>query len=445
MLRNDSISTPQNCRVGTAYDHDRRSVGFAHLTRQTRPGLVAEFARIRFFSKHLNSRELSCPFMRHRQNITCRALMLVVVVLICGLGTPGISSRVLAQVAAKIAAPATNVPEPIYWKQNLFLIPYQWGSAAEPGAARAVWLFVSKDRGASWQKISEAKPDVKAFNYRAEGDGEYWFAVRTFDKLGRAWPQGPYQPELRVIVDTTLPRIDQLRARAADNGTIEIQGRASDANLDPSTWKLEWQANGMAAWQPVILPNTAADQHTGAATQASALPAPGSLLHASWHSPAGTKPTALRAIVTDRAGNSAMYQTRIESGTVVSGPLLAPPVVSTVTAPAVAPTQPVAGSNVAIQQTNPAAQGWGSVASASADNSRPISSGATPAPQPWPAGKVARAPFQLWTNGAKSPDDAVTAYGNPPLFNAPPTLASRSNEAQRELRVAAEYASVAKP
>ncbi len=72
-----------------------------------------------------------------------------------------------------VAAPPAALPEPIYWKQHLFLIPYQWGSAAEPGAARAVWLFVSKDRGASWQKISEAKPDVKAFNYRAEGDGEY--------------------------------------------------------------------------------------------------------------------------------------------------------------------------------------------------------------------------------------------------------------------------------
>ena len=80
---------------------------------------------------------------------------------------------------------AAALPEPIYWKQHLFLIPYQWGSAAEPGAARAVWLFVSKDRGASWQKISEAKPDVKAFNYRAEGDGEYWFASRTIDPWSR--------------------------------------------------------------------------------------------------------------------------------------------------------------------------------------------------------------------------------------------------------------------
>src|SRR4051812_44931088 len=91
-----------------------------------------------------------------------------------------------AQATAPIAAKPAPLPEAIYWRQHLFLIPYQWGSAAESGVAQSVWLFVSKDRGASWRKISEAKPDVKAFNYRAEGDGEYWFAVRTIDKQGRA-------------------------------------------------------------------------------------------------------------------------------------------------------------------------------------------------------------------------------------------------------------------
>ena len=79
------------------------------------------------------------------------------------LGAPGAPGPAPVPLPPVQAAPAAPLPEPIFWKQHLFLIPYQWGSAAEPGAARAVWLFVSKDRGASWQKISEAKPDVKAF------------------------------------------------------------------------------------------------------------------------------------------------------------------------------------------------------------------------------------------------------------------------------------------
>src|SRR5436190_14181384 len=186
----------------------------------------------------------------------CGALLIVAASVSCLSGAPatvGTAPTLFQAAQSAQAAPAANLPEPIFWKQHLVLIPYQWGSAAEPGAARAVWLFVSKDRGASWQKISEANPDVKAFNYRAEGDGEYWFAVRTFDKLGRAWPQGPYQPELRVVVDTTLPRIEEFRARLAENGEVEIQGRATDLNLDGASWRVEIQATPASTWQPVTL------------------------------------------------------------------------------------------------------------------------------------------------------------------------------------------------
>lgn len=348
------------------------------------------------------------------------------------------------------AAPPAALPEPIYWKQHLFLIPYQWGSAAEPGAARAVWLFVSKDRGASWQKISEAKPDVKAFNYRAEGDGEYWFAVRTFDKQGRAWPQGPYQPELRVIVDTTLPRIDELRAHAVANGAIEIQARVADSNLDPNTWKFEWQADPSAAWQPVTL--------QGATVQAignTGLPLGGSLIHVLWQPPVGTRPVALRGIVMDRAGNSATYQARLDGGPPVSGPLLTSAGVNTVAAPPAVPAvpaQPVPSLPQAnALQANSAAQGWVSVGGGSnattlpAQTAQPTQGATPPTTQPWPAVNTTRAPFQLWTSATTAKDDGVTAYGSPQLFAAPPVSAPSTQPAHEGPRVEARYAGITKP
>jgi hypothetical protein len=345
------------------------------------------------------------------------------------------------------AAPPAALPEPIYWKQQLFLIPYQWGSAAEPGAARAVWLFVSKDRGASWQKISEAKPDVKAFNYRAEADGEYWFAVRTFDKQGRAWPQGPYQPELRVIVDTTLPRIDELRARVAPNGAIDIQARVADSNLDPNSWKFEWQADPAGAWQPVTL--------QGATVQAignTGIPLGGSLIRAIWQPSAGTRPIALRGIVMDRAGNSATYQSRLDGGQAMSGPLLTPPGVSSAAAPPAAPAvpsppAPLLPSANALQASS-AAQGWASVGGGSnaavstAQTAQPAQGSTPPVTQPWPAADTTRAPFQLWTNATPAKDDGVTAYGSPQLFTAPPTSVARTEPASERPRVEAKYAGI---
>ena len=357
------------------------------------------------------------------------------------LGAPGAPGPAPVPLPPVQAAPAAPLPEPIFWKQHLFLIPYQWGSAAEPGAARAVWLFVSKDRGASWQKISEAKPDVKAFNYRAEGDGEYWFAVRTFDKLGRAWPQGPYQPELRVVVDTTLPRIDELRAQPVANGAFEVQARVADSNLDPNSWKLEWQADPTGAWQPVALQSATVQPigNTG-------LPLGGSLLHGSWQPQPGTRPTAIRGIVLDRAGNSATYQASLNGSPATAGPLLTQPANPTV------PSQPVAATMAAQPQLNAAqaptvpaapalptggalptanalqaagaAQGWGSAGTqaraTSTTQSAQTPPAATPATQPWPAANAARAPFQLWTSTMASKDDGVTSYGNPQIFAAPP-------------------------
>jgi hypothetical protein len=350
------------------------------------------------------------------------------------------------------------LPEPIYWKQHLFLIPYQWGSAAEPGAARAVWLFVSKDRGASWQKISEAKPDVKAFNYRAEGDGEYWFAVRTFDKQGRAWPQGPYQPELRVVVDTTQPRIEELRATPAANGMMEIGARVGDSNLDPNSWRFEWQADAAGPWQPVQLQNATVQVigNTG-------LPLGGTALHAFWQPAGNMKPVALRGTVVDRAGNSATYQVRLNGAATMSGPLLTGPAVNgaAATPPAAPsiPAQPAAQPGANPLQAGDAAQGWESASghgSATAPPTQPAPPAVPPAAQPWPAANAERAPFQLWTNstGPAAPkDDGVTAYGSPKLFAAPQAPAQQvaQNQSPPTLphveapRVEAKYAGIAVP
>jgi hypothetical protein len=147
--------------------------------------------------------------------------------------------------AAPQASTSAAAPEPIYWRQNLFLIPYQWTSTTDPNSASAVWLYVSKDLGHNWQKISEAQPQVRAFNYHAEADGQYWFAIRTIDKQGRSWPEGAMQAELKVIVDTTIPRFGDLSGGSADSSTLNIHWQVSDANLDATSCKVEIQVDGV--------------------------------------------------------------------------------------------------------------------------------------------------------------------------------------------------------
>ncbi len=349
--------------------------------------------------------------------------------------------QAMAQMPPAVATPP--LPEPIYWKQHLFLIPYQWSSAAEPAAAQVVTLYVSKDRGASWQKISEAKPQVKAFNYRAEGDGEYWFAVRTLDHLGRSSPAGAYQPELRVIVDTTIPRIDELRAQPTESGAIDIRCRATDVNLDPASLKVESQIGPAGLWQVGLL--LGAESHPRTRQGADLLHAPGFPLHAFWQPPAGIRPLAIRATISDRAGNSAVYRTPIDTTLAIAGPSFSQPAVGAMTTNAAATAAPVNAPGPSVPPVGPAApvQGW---ISGSAAATQPP---AAPATQPWPAGATAAAPFRLWTSGAAPVDDGVTAYGNPRLTDSTPTPGVRSipiggTGVQGEQRVPAHFADVVK-
>jgi hypothetical protein len=321
---------------------------------------------------------------------------LLVVLIACPLVAISLSVVALAQ-AAPIAG--GNLPEAVYWKQDLFLVPYQWSSAAEPAAAQAVWLFVSKDRGASWQKISEARPHVKAFNYRAEGDGEYWFSVRTFDRYGREWPTGPHYPELRVIVDTQIPRIDELRCTPLADGTIQISWRCSDQNLDPSTWTLEAQVDAAGAWQPVPAGNRAEPIPIADVNAATGGVHSG---QATWRPAMQSRPVAIRATVFDRAGNSGSYRCEI----------MAPPGSLSATHQSSTSSES-AGSIFAappLSQSSPASIGWASASSQSAPANHPLAN------QPWPADAISRTPFRLSGVAPSAANDDVTVYGTPPSF-----------------------------
>jgi hypothetical protein len=382
---------------------------------------------------------------------------------ICGVAGAGSLPAAHGQVAVHslppvpAAAPTSSpLPEPIYWKQDLFLIPYQWGSPAEPAAAQAVWLFVSKDRGASWQKISEANPQVRAFNYRADGEGEYWFAIRTLDRQGREWPAGPYQPELRVIVDTTIPRIEELRGQILPGGQIEISWRCSDTNLDPNSLLIEAQVDAAGAWQPIPLVNSTSALDSTSSGQVQ------------WQSPAGVRPMAIRATVLDRAKNTATY--RAELSPVAGAGAAAPPsgVGSTygigadvgswgpetnqlLRLPAPGPQPPAAptagssslfGVPTPLQASTPS--GW-----SSAHGMPPQI--AAPTNQAWPA-VPGRTPFRLSSVAVPTASDGVTSYGSPrvvttpPVTPAPPPPADHgaSNSSTSSSQMESQFASLPK-
>ncbi len=281
-------------------------------------------------------------------------------------------------------ATASVTPEPIYWRQNLLTVPYQW-SSTNGETAKSVRLYASKDRGATWQPISDAEPQLLAFNYRAAADGEYWFSIRTADSggvrlPGTLEPVGAMQPELRVIVDTTMPRIESLSGQL-NGGTLEIRWHVADANLEAHSCNVEVQTDGSKNWQPIPLTSAAEispDNWEGFA----AVPVV-----------PGAPPVAVRATVIDLAGNRGIFQSSIagsdSSGSLVGNGSMSSPFGSDTVSPFAAPAE----------------SGW--VAS-SAPSLAGNSYNPPAEPQLWPADRSAREPF----DAAVAKRDA-TVFGTP--------------------------------
>jgi hypothetical protein len=186
------------------------------------------------------------------------------------------------------AAPVGG-PEPIYWRQREFFIPYQGPAAPMGSSATKVRLAVSRDGGVNWTTLQEATPSVRGFRYHAPIDGEYAFAVAVVDPLANAWPPGATQPQLRVVVDTQAPTIG-LTASLDFGGKVVVRYEACDLQLRPETLQVEAQRDG-TTWEPLPLgpPDVSyPDRLLGQLT---------------WKPPANATAIRLRAAISDRAGN----------------------------------------------------------------------------------------------------------------------------------------------
>jgi hypothetical protein len=184
-----------------------------------------------------------------------------------------------------------GVPEPIYWRQREFFIPYQ-GAAAVPGGGTAtkVRLAVARDGGANWTTLQEAAPNVRGFRYLAPADGEYAFAVSIVDPQDNAWPRSAPQPQLRVVVDTQSPTL-RLTASRDFSGRTVVRYEANDRQLRPETLRIEAQGNGKT-WEPLPVgpPDVSyPDRLLGQLT---------------WKPPENAAAVRLRAAINDRAGNT---------------------------------------------------------------------------------------------------------------------------------------------
>ncbi len=166
----------------------------------------------------------------------------------------------LAAVAHGQLPPAANPAAEVTGKP-LFSIPFYLNQNG-PSPAE-VQLYVSGDAGQTWTLYQRRQPQRRKFDFQAGRDGEYWFLVRTNED--QRHPNSSSRPEKIVIVDREEPELS-IELQLGPSDELIARFRADDANLDPTSLRLEYRLREEDPWQPVPLDDSLSsrpldDQH----------------------------------------------------------------------------------------------------------------------------------------------------------------------------------------
>ena len=196
---------------------------------------------------------------------------------------------------------ATQSVKVVYSRLAGFGIPFKIDD--KDGKFIEVQLYMSSDKGADWEFLARKSTGQNEFPFRARGEGEYWFALKTLDRNRQLLPAGDPQPELKIVVDTTKPELEFF-VETDRAGRIVCRWQAADLFLDTAATRLQYRptlvsspnagAENEPAWQDVTL-NPPADLPGGIYSDQLAF----------WPD-TDTGKLELRMAVADQAGNFAV-------------------------------------------------------------------------------------------------------------------------------------------
>ncbi len=164
--------------------------------------------------------------------------------------------RTAATTARPSETPRPEVPT-VFQRQATFYIPFSVNQ--NPAVPVDVVLFASADNGISWNEYARQNASQKQFMFRAAKDGEYCFASRMVATASPSPPTTGLAPELRIIVDTTVPRLT-LDATVETSGTIRVKWDAYDDYLLPEKLLLQYQTNPGQPWKPLDIERPVGDE-----------------------------------------------------------------------------------------------------------------------------------------------------------------------------------------
>lgn len=199
-------------------------------------------------------------------------------------------------------------PEGFYLNAPRFEIPFNVERSA--GGPVEVQLLVSRDAGQSWQLVNRQPASAGAFPFTSDEDGNYWFATRTIDNRGAAFPSGKPTPQLMIVLDRSGPQVDA-EVDADSDGRIRVDYTVTDAAPLSSGIQVEYQTDSVPQWLPVTAPDQPQRQETGDSV--------GGQL--SWNPEAAWQKAHVRIMASDKAGNRSIIVRQVSRPRVAQAPV----------------------------------------------------------------------------------------------------------------------------
>lgn len=116
-------------------------------------------------------------------------------------------------------------------------------------------LYVSKDKGKTWEVSTRAEPNQEAFTFVAKEDGPHWFSIGVVDVKGIQEPADIARAQVgqKVLVDTQKPDIKLKAEKIGEE--IQVKWEVKDVNPDINSMKLECKIEGNDSneWIPISI------------------------------------------------------------------------------------------------------------------------------------------------------------------------------------------------
>ena len=123
-----------------------------------------------------------------------------------------------------------------------------------PSGLGRVEVFMTRDRGVSWEKLADCPNKRSPVDVELPGEGVYGLrmVVSNGNGIGGRPPRPGDRPQFFIEVDATSPQVQIMPYEMVPGANaLDIRWSATDANLGPEPVSIYWRQRPDAPWQPM--------------------------------------------------------------------------------------------------------------------------------------------------------------------------------------------------